>query len=197
MTTFTLMLLGIAGLIVSVISYVPYFRDIFKGKTKPHPFSWLVWGMVSSIAFFAQIISGAGIGALATGVTAVACISIALIAVYLGERRISTLDIICFFGALGGIVLWQLTDNPLSAVITVLIVHVLGFVPTVKKAYAFPGEETLSSYVMSLLKWGLGLLALSSFNLTTVLFPAGVFLMNLSFVILLVFRRAKVLQQKF
>lgn len=190
-------ILGLAGLLVAVISYIPYFRDIFRGKTKPHPFSWLVWGIVSSVAFFAQIVSGGGIGASTTGITAIACISIAILAVQLGERRISRLDIVCFVGAIGGIVLWQLTDSPLSAVIVVLIVHILGFIPTVKKAYTFPEEETISSYILSLFKWGLGLLALTSFNLTTMLFPAGVFLMNLLFVILLLYRRTRLQQQKF
>jgi hypothetical protein len=190
MTTFTLWL-GIAGLLVAVISYIPYFRDIFRRKTKPHPFSWLVWGMVSSIAFFAQVVSGAGIGAWTTGITAIACLAIALIAIYLGERRISGLDIVCFIGAITGMVLWQLTDNPLNAVVVVLIVHVLGFIPTVKKAYTFPQEETVSSYGLSLLKWGLGFLALTSFNLTTMLFPVGVFLMNLSFIVLLLVRRSQ------
>lgn len=187
-------LIGIIGLIIAIVSYIPYFRDIFRGKTKPHPFSWLVWGVVSSVAFFAQIVSGGGIGAWTTGITAIACISIAILAVYLGERRISRLDIVCFLGAIGGIVLWQLTGSPLNAVIVVLIVHILGFIPTVKKAYTFPQEETISSYVLSLVKWGLGLLALSSFNLTTVLFPAGVFIMNLLFVVLLVYRRGQLQQ---
>lgn len=186
-----IIILGVAGLLVSIASYIPYFRDIFRGKTKPHPFSWFVWGMVSSIAFFAQLVSGAGIGALTTGITAVACMLIAGSAVYLGEKRISSLDVICFIGAIVGIVLWQVTDNPFNAVVVVLIVHVLGFIPTVKKAYTFPYEETLSSYVLSLLKWGLGLLTLTSFNATTVLFPAGVFLMNLSFIVLLMIRRTK------
>ena len=51
---------------VSVVSYIPYFRDIFKRQTKPHIFSWFVWGLISIIAFFAQLAKGAGVGALVT-----------------------------------------------------------------------------------------------------------------------------------
>ncbi len=68
--------LGIAGSLVGVVSYVPYFRDMLRGTTKPHPLSWFVWGLVSAIAFAAQIVSGGGLGALTTGITALACFSL-------------------------------------------------------------------------------------------------------------------------
>jgi hypothetical protein len=181
---------GLAGSVIGIISYAPYFRDMLRRSTKPHPFSWFVWGLVSSIAFYAQIISGGGIGAWTTGITAFACLSIACFAVFLGERRITRLDIICFIGALAGIVAWRITHDPLNAVLIVLVVHILGFIPTVRKAYRFPREETLVNYVLSLFKWGFGLAALSTLSLTTVLFPAGVSAMNLAFsILLLVCRR--------
>jgi len=34
--------LSIIGIALTFAGYVPYIRDIFKGKTKPHVFSWFV-----------------------------------------------------------------------------------------------------------------------------------------------------------
>ncbi len=182
-------ILGSAGALIGLSSYVPYYRDIFRGRTKPHPFSWFVWGLVSSIAFFAQISSDGGIGAWATGVTSLACFSIALSGVFFGEKHITTLDVISFTGALAGIIIWRETHDPFFAVVLMVAVHTLGFVPTFRKAYLRPYEETLLTYILSLFKWGFGLLALSSFTPTTALFPAAIFTMNSTFSLMLFIRR--------
>jgi hypothetical protein len=36
-------LIGIVSASLAFVAYVPYFRDIFKVKTKPHPYSWFIW----------------------------------------------------------------------------------------------------------------------------------------------------------
>lgn len=181
--------LGVLGSLFGLASYIPYFRDIFRHKTKPHSFSWFVWGLVSAIAFSAQTLSGGGIGTWTTGITALACFTIAGLGVFLGEKRIARLDVICFFGAVLGLFLWRETSNPLLAVSIVTLVYALGFVPTFRKAYARPQEETLTTFVLSLFKWGFGLFALASVSLTTVLFPASVLVMNTVFSLMLITRR--------
>jgi hypothetical protein len=42
---------GLLSLFLAVVSYVPYVRSILVGSTKPHAFTWLVWGTVMAIAF--------------------------------------------------------------------------------------------------------------------------------------------------
>lgn len=182
-------ILGTAGALIGLSSYVPYYRDIFRGSTKPHPFSWFVWGLVSGIAFFAQTSSDGGIGAWATGITSLACFSIAISGIFFGEKRITTLDVVSFIGALAGIIIWRETHTPFFAVVLMVVVYALGFVPTFRKAYLRPYEETLLTYILSLFKWGFGLLALSSFTPTTALFPAAVFTMNSTFALMLFIRR--------
>lgn len=34
--------LGVVATILGFVGYVPYFRDIFRVKTRPHVFSWFV-----------------------------------------------------------------------------------------------------------------------------------------------------------
>ena len=38
-------ILGVAAVLIGIAAYIAYFRNIFAGKTKPHAFSWLVWGI--------------------------------------------------------------------------------------------------------------------------------------------------------
>ena len=49
--------IGGAATVIGVVGYVPYFRDIFRGTTKPHPFSWFLWALLAGIAFAAAVVA--------------------------------------------------------------------------------------------------------------------------------------------
>lgn len=34
--------LGIISIFVAIIAYIPYLRDTFNGRTKPHVISWFL-----------------------------------------------------------------------------------------------------------------------------------------------------------
>lgn len=54
---------AILSLIIGVSANIPYALGIFKGYTKPHLFSWIIWTVVCSTGTAIQIIEGAGSGA--------------------------------------------------------------------------------------------------------------------------------------
>ncbi|MEK7156569.1 MAG: hypothetical protein AAB790_02060 [Patescibacteria group bacterium] len=182
-------ILGILAVVVGLIGYVPYYRDIFRGTTKPHPFSWFAFALLMGITFFAQIFTGAGPGAWVTGVSAVAVFGIAILSILKGHREITTFDWFCFAGALLGIVLWRATDDPLWAVVIVTVTDAIAFAPTYRKAYIEPHEETASLFVFSAAKYFISLFALVSFNLTTALFPVSLVATNAVFAFLILVRR--------
>lgn len=181
--------LGALAVIIGIIGYVPYYRDIFRGTTKPHPFTWVGFALVNGITFVAQVITGAGPGAWVSAVTTLATLGIAALAFGKGEKDITRFDWVCFGGALLGILLWRLTSDPLAAVITVTAVDLLSFAPTFRKAYLRPGEETAALYLVSVLKYGVSLFALASFNLTTAFFPVAITLANAAIAALIIVRR--------
>jgi len=183
--------IGLIAIVISIIGYVPYFRDIFSGKTKPHAFSWLVWGVLNGIAFIGQLHARGGPGAWAVGVTATALCTIFALALVRGERDIRRFDWLYLGGAAAALCLWGLTEKPVLAIILITIVDLFGFLPTVRKAYAKPHQETLSTYQINTLKYLLVVIALQHYTLTTTLFPAAVALMNGAFVAMLVVRRQK------
>jgi hypothetical protein len=187
-------ILGFAATVIALISYVPYFRDIFAHKTKPHAFTWLIWGMLTGIAFVGQIAGHAGPGAWVTGFTAFICLAIAALAAVDGERNIARLDWIALAGAGLALVVWFLTRGPLLSVILITIIDNLGFVPTLRKSYYRPSEETMSTFVLSGLKWVLGILALDHLSVTTALFPFSIVVASWLFVVMLLVRRKQVAQ---
>src|SRR3989344_4215446 len=128
-------ILGILAVVVGLIGYVPYYRDIFRGTIKPHPFSWFAFALLMGITFFAQIFTGAGPGAWVTGVSAVAVLGIAVLSIVKGHREITTFDWFCFAGALLGIVLWRATGHPLGAGGIMTVSDAIGFAPTPRNAH--------------------------------------------------------------
>src|SRR3989338_11232674 len=116
-------ILGIVAVAIGLISYVPYYRDILRGSTKPHPFSWFSFALMMGITFFAQVFTGAGPGAGVTGISAVAVLGIALLSVAKGYREITAFDWFCFAGALLGIVLWRVTNDPFTAGLILTTAH--------------------------------------------------------------------------
>jgi hypothetical protein len=187
--------LGVLATIIGLVGYAPYFRDIFRGKTKPHVFSWFIWALLTGIAFFAQVVGNAGPGAWVTGITAFICLLISILALKWGEKEITKSDWLCFVGALVGTVLWIKTDNPLSAVVLITIIDAIACIPTFRKSYHKPYEETLIEYFLASLKFVIALFALQSFTLVTWLYPASLVVTNGLFTIMTVMRRKQLKQE--
>jgi hypothetical protein len=183
--------LGIIASLIALVSYIPYFRDIFKGKTKPHAFSWLVWSILTFIAFFGQLAGGAGAGAWVNGVTAIICFIIFIFGIQKGRGTIVFIDWISLVGAFVAILFWFITKGPLLSIILVTLTDALGFFPTFRKSFINPHEETLSTYFLSGLKYIFALLALDNVSVVTALFPSYLIIANWIFVVMIVFRKKR------
>jgi hypothetical protein len=180
---------GWVSLGVAVVGYAPYFKSIYAGKTKPHAFSWFIWGLLTTIAFFAQVTGGAGAGSWAMGFSAAMILCIAVLSLFKGEKEITTSDWIVFLSALAAIPVWYLTKDPLYAVILITAIDTLGFWPTFRKSWGKPQEEPPIFYIISSTKFTLALLALENMNWTTALYPLSLVIMNLAFLLMIIYRK--------
>lgn len=174
----TKMVLGVLTILIGIVSYSLYFRGIFRKQIRPDAFSWLTWGILAAVTFFAQYVSGAGAGMWITGFTALMCTAIGMLAIWYGYGKPKLIDAISVAGALAGLILWWYADDPLLAVLCVIFVGAIGFVPTFYKAYRAPGEEGLSTFAMNTLKFVVALFALEAFTPTTYLYPLAEVILN-------------------
>lgn len=128
--------------------------------------------MVTVSVFFAQIYDGGGAGAWPIGVSGVITVFVAFIA-YHKTATIYADKADCFFLllAISSLPVWFLTSDPLGAVIILTVAEVLGFLPTVRKAYARPFEESLLFFSIFATRNMLSIVALENYTLTTLLFP--------------------------
>lgn len=182
------LMLGVSAAVISVISYIPYIRNCIKNKTKPNAYSWTVWTIITSIAFFAHFSSGAGAGSYVWGVTILLTLIILFFS-FKNKNKVSKIDVASFILALIAIVLWQVTDVALYAIIFVLSADALGFFITFRKTYFDPYSETLSMYAFAAVKFTLAFLALETYSPTTYLYPIYLIIANTCFVLMTYIRR--------
>ena len=183
-------ILGLVAIVLTIVAFWPYIRSIHQGTTRPHVFSWVIWGVTTFIVFLAQLADRGGAGAWPIGVSGVITIYVAFLA-YLkkSDIRITGVDWLFFTLAMASVPLWYFTSDPLWAVVILTLVDLLGFGPTFAKAYRYPHEEQLTFFALMGLRNFISILALQHYSLTTILFPAAIALACIVFILMVARRR--------
>lgn len=188
-------IVGIIATVLVFIGYIPYIKDILKGKTKPHIYSWFLWLFVTSIAFALQFSGGAGSGAFVTLAAALMCIVVIGLGIVQKNKiniiKIDTLFFVLAFIALG---LWLIAKQPMLSAILATLVDLLGFAPTIRKSWEEPYSETLSFYYLNSVRFGLAVFALQKYTIVTALYPVSWLVANGLFAIMILIRRKKLPQ---
>lgn len=181
--------LALIAVTIAIASYIPYIVGTLRKTTKPDASSWLVWGVLTSIVFVAQLSAGGGVGAWVAGFSAVACLVIACIAIKEEKNAFSKLDKWSLTGALLAILLWVVFKDPLLSILLVTLIDAIGFIPTYFKAFARPYEEQELMYLLGSVKFTISLFALEVLTLTTAIYPIVTLLLNFLLFIMIVARR--------
>ena len=183
-------LLSAIAITLTLVAFLPYIRSIQQGITKPHVFSWVIWGATTFVVFLAQLAEKGGVGAWPIGVSGLITLYVACLAyIKKSDTIITRTDWFFFLMAMTSLPLWYLTSNPLWAVVILTIVDVLGFAPTFRKAYSQPFEEQLRFFVIMVARNLISILALEHYSQTTVLFPAVIAAACLIFILMVMYRR--------
>lgn len=192
-----LMLKGIfsgIAILLTFIAFVPYIRSILKGDTKPHVFSWIIWGTTTFIVFLAQLADMGGVGAWPIGVSGIVTIYIAFLAYFRkSDSTITKIDWGFFVAAMASVPIWYLTANPLWAVVMLTTIDVLGFGPTIRKAFSHPYDEKLLFYSIFVVRNFFVVIALENYSLTTVLFPVVTALACMMLIVLVEYKRRAIM----
>lgn len=162
-------ILAIVAAIIAVVGNVPYLRDVIRKRVEPHPYTWLVWTIVSCVIFFGQVAKGASWGALPTGASEIFTIIIFLLSLKYGFKNIPRVDTYFLIAALLGLIPWILSKDPTISVIIVVSIDLVAFLPTLRKTWRFPKTETPILYSMNVLRHVLALFSLGAYNIATAL----------------------------
>jgi len=164
--------------IVGISCFIPYILDIFKGKTKPHSYSWFIWTVLQTIGAISMFSIGAGLGVVSISIGAILCGFVFILSLKYGTHNIKTFDVVCLVGSLIAIIFYFFLHSPILSILIITLVDFVGFLPTMRKAYEEPQTETISSYALSSFSSILALFAFSVFTFSNSIYLISLIITN-------------------
>ncbi len=189
-------LLSVIAVALTFIAYVPYYRDILKGKTHPHLYSWSLWGVLTILIIALQIKGGAGVAIWPTISVAVLCLGVVFLSYKRSDRDITAMDTAVGVLSLLAMAVWLLANHAELSIVLAVAADLLAFIPTIRKSWNKPYGETLSLYATTTLRFLLVILAIENYTLLSTLWPATWLAGNALFTVFLLVRRTQVVKPK-
>jgi hypothetical protein len=184
------LIMGIASIAIGIRACGVYLWQASKaGGIQPHPLSWLLWGIVTVVAFVVQAATGGEAGSRVSALTAAACVLIGLLSLFRHRWRFSLSDWLSLGTGLLLLGYYLSARNLISSAILATAVDIVGYGPTVKKGWFKPYNDSVSSFALNSVKFFPEICALKSYSLTTWLYPATLVLVNEAVAIMLLLRR--------
>ena len=179
----------IATLITIIWGFFPYIRDIFRNKTKPHIYTWLIWTITQGVATVGLIYGKGGWGALELLIGTFFVFIIFLLSFKYGTKNVAKLDTVMFVVALLFFVIWTQVQDPLLAVFMVSIVDILGYMPSFRKTFQEPWTETVTTWLLFAIGNIFVMLSLGQYNLLTLTYLVSIATANIILVAICLVRR--------
>jgi hypothetical protein len=184
-------ILGVLGAAVGVVDTIPYVRDTVYGSTRPHRWTWLIWGVLAVVACISQRADGASWSILMAATQAVLTGLVFLVAIRHGEGGMSWIDVSLIAVACAGVVGWMVADEPLVAVGCVIVADLSAAAMMTPKAYRDPGSETLTMYALAGVGGALAAGAVGELDVSLLLYPAYYCAVNIALALLIYARRRR------
>jgi hypothetical protein len=186
------LILAILASILTVGVYVPYLRDVFTHKTKPHLYSWLVWAITMGTATVALLQGGGEKGSWGLILGTLLASLVAILSLKYGTSNITRGDTYALGFSLLAILIWWKLDNPYLAVAMVSLIDAAGYIPTYRKSWEEPYSETISFWGISSLGPILVILSNTEYNFLTITYLATIGILNAGLTGLIFFRREQI-----
>ncbi len=205
-------LMGALAVLIAVLAYGIYVWKSLHGEARPHPLSWLIFGVLTGTGYLVQLDQKAGPGSWVMAITTIVCLMLCVMSFWRGERTFPWYEW-AFLGAaivVFAFYLWSRNPELLGAVLSgtprdllirhapaisstlAAFVNVLGFGPTMTKAWARPHSDSVSIFLLNSLKFIPSFFALDSISVATCVFPATLVVANAGVALVIYLRRRQV-----
>lgn len=205
-------LMGALAVVIAIVAYAIYAWQTLRGDARPHPLSWLIFGILVGTGYLVQLDQAAGPGSWVMGVTTVVCLLLCLMSFAKGERVFPWYEWAFLVAAaiVFGFYLWSRSPELLAATLAeparermiangatisallASLVNVLGFGPTVTKAWSRPHSDSVTTFVLNSVKFIPSFFAMDSLSVATCALPATLVVANAAVAAVIYARRASV-----
>ncbi|ETB63884.1 TPA: hypothetical protein DIC38_01885 [Candidatus Nomurabacteria bacterium] len=186
-------LFGILSAVFTFLGIVPYFFSIHKKEIHPHNLSWLGWAFITFIGGLAMLSEGGEWSVIILFANTLSCVLVVIYSVYkkVGVWSTTTYDYMFFGLGILGVVLWQITDIALVAVVCAVLADLFFGIPTIIKTYKNPKSELALAWGFCSLAGLFSLFAVNNFMPIEFLYPLYLFIFDTLVLLLVVFRKGK------
>ncbi len=157
-------------------SIIPYLRDIFRGRTRPHRVTYFIWMLLGGLAFFASLEIGALDTIVVTGLVFFNCLFISLLSIKYGMPGFNRFDIFCLVGALVGFLMLFILHAPLEALVVTVITDCFALMPTLRKVFLHPESDHMGAWMIYSVGTIGNLMLIQSFTFENALYPMYMFI---------------------
>ncbi len=168
----------------SALGYFYYFREIFKGNTKPDLVSWFLWMLPPFLGTFFTLKAGAGLSALPVFIAGFGPLLVVVISLFKRSSiwKITKLDIVCGTLSILSLVLYAITHSLALSIIFAILSDALATIPTLVKSWEFPETENPAPYLSGVFNNTLGLLIIKNWIFAIYFFGIYLIFINLALV---------------
>lgn len=148
-----------------------YIFEIIKRRSIPERTTWLIWTLLGFVVFLTQKSLGAHhilwfIALQTLGVAIVFGLSLKY-----GTGGLSKVDLLTLVAALCTAVLWFLTDQPLIALLMVVLTRAIAVSATIRKTYHSPQTEAALPWLIYACSAFLALISVDELRFGLVIYP--------------------------
>ena len=182
--------MGALAVVITLVAYGIYVWQTLRGGARPHPLSWLIFGILTGTAYLAQVDEAAGPGSWVMGITAVVCLLLCLMSFWRGERAFPWYEWAFLVAAAIIFISYLWSREPTVSAVLAAIVSVLGFGPTVTKAWQRPHSDSITTFALNSIKFIPAFFAMDNLTVATCVMPAALVVANAAVALIIYARRA-------
>ncbi|HET9721510.1 MAG TPA: hypothetical protein VFP32_00570 [Candidatus Saccharimonadales bacterium] len=180
----------ILGFLIQLGGLLIYVKETLAGRAKPNRVSWFLWFLAPMIAFAAELDKGVGLQALMTFSVGFGPAMVLLASFYSKKAywKLKTTDYLCGLLSLLGLALWLIFNQGNLAIALSIAADLAAGAPTLVKSYYHPETESAAAYTVAIVNSGITLLTIKVWSLANYGFPIYIFIINITFVILIKYK---------
>ena len=176
------------SVILPLISPIVYIRSMVREEAKPHRTTRMIYLLITALSTWSLYSAGNTIALWISGASFIQSFVVFLMSLKYGIGGFEKSSMICLCCAIAGIVLWQITDNPMIGLYSSIIADFFGAIPTIWKTSSNPETEDPKFYMIDSISAVFNILANSTFTFHSILYPLYLVCINTT-IALLAFRK--------
>lgn len=185
-------LMGLLSVVLAFLAFGIYGWQTLAGQARPHPLSWLLFGILSFTGFLIQKDQGAGAGSWVLLAMTAICLFLSVAGFVKGERNFTWQEWAFLLVSCIVFIFYLVEKEPTTAAVLATTVDAFAFGPTFTRGWRHPHKDSVTSFLLNGLKFIPSLLAMESVSIATCLYPASLVLLNIAVAVMLVHRRRAV-----